>query len=64
MLLHSNTLIDGHVKAGNMTEAFSFKQKMVEERISPDAVTYTTLINGLCLQGDVGTSMNLLDQMI
>lgn len=56
-------MIGQYIRTGNTIEAFKLKDKMIEEGIAPSVVTYSTLISGLCKQGDMEESMKLLDHM-
>jgi pentatricopeptide repeat protein len=42
---------------------FSVLGTMVELGFEPSVVTFTILINGLCVKGDVGRAVQLVDYM-
>lgn len=41
------TLIKAHVRSGDLTAGFALIEKMEDERLKPDVVVYTVLIDGL-----------------
>ena len=45
------SLIQAHVRARDTQSGFSLLRKMEDERIQPDVVVHTTLINGLVVEG-------------
>eukprot|EP00928_Gymnodinium_smaydae_P030010 TRINITY_DN22431_c0_g1_i1.p1 TRINITY_DN22431_c0_g1~~TRINITY_DN22431_c0_g1_i1.p1 ORF type:complete len:932 (-),score=247.40 TRINITY_DN22431_c0_g1_i1:150-2945(-) len=44
-------LIKAHVRAGDLASSFALVRKMEDERLTPDVVVYTTVIDGLVGQG-------------
>ena len=44
-------LIQAHVKAGDTASGYSLLRKMEDERVQPDVVVHTILINGLVSEG-------------
>ncbi|KAF0930986.1 hypothetical protein E2562_038554 [Oryza meyeriana var. granulata] len=43
-----NTVIDGFFKEGDLDKAYSTYREMLDRRILPDVVTYTSIIAALC----------------
>ncbi|GMP77353.1 hypothetical protein CsSME_00033653 [Camellia sinensis var. sinensis] len=46
-----NTIIDGLCKDRNVDDALSLLVEMTEQDVTPDAITHSTLIHGLCNLG-------------
>lgn len=45
------TMIKAHVRAGDLASGFSLLRKMEDERLKPDVVVHTVLIDGLVKEG-------------
>lgn len=45
------TLMQAHVRAGDTASGYSLLRKMEDERLQPDVVVHTVLINGLVAEG-------------
>jgi pentatricopeptide repeat protein len=45
-------------------DAFDLYSEMVAKRISPDVVTYSTLISGFCIVGKLKEAIDLFNTMI
>ena len=46
-----NMPIDGYYKVGDIEEAFGFKERMREQNVECNLVTYNSLLNDLCGSG-------------
>eukprot|EP01067_Filipodium_phascolosomae_P001540 Filipodium_phascolosomae@DN2007_c0_g1_i1.p1 len=59
-----NSLIDGCARVGAMDKACELLEEMTKRAgLSPDLITYSTIIKGYCMQGDIEHSMILFDAM-
>lgn len=47
-----------------MSKAMKLFDSMVEECCTPDVVTYNTLINGICKEGNMEKALKLMDEML
>merc|ERR1719203_2232309 len=47
------TLIKAHVRAGEVASGFDLLRKMEDERLQPDVVVHTVLIDGLVTSGEL-----------
>ncbi|XP_019264671.1 PREDICTED: pentatricopeptide repeat-containing protein At5g64320, mitochondrial-like [Nicotiana attenuata] len=59
-----NTLIDGFAKQTNLKKAYMLHEKMQKLGISHDIITWTILVNILCMTGQVGKANELLRDML
>ena len=59
-----NILIESLCRARRAEEAAALLRRMKEEaRLAPDAVTFATLIHGLCAAGDLRGALGLFREM-
>jgi pentatricopeptide repeat protein len=58
-----NTLINGFVREGRVTEAAGLFSKMVDTGCKPDVFTFNTLTKGLCIKGNNSGALQLLRKM-
>ncbi|KAL8476548.1 hypothetical protein ACS0TY_029014 [Phlomoides rotata] len=59
-----NMLIDMHCKEGNMREAESVLELMVNMNVCPDIITYNAMIEGYCLQGRMDKAKEVFDCVV
>ncbi|GFY87810.1 tetratricopeptide repeat (TPR)-like superfamily protein [Actinidia rufa] len=62
-LVTYNTLVFGLSKSGRVKEAKKFLGVMAEMSHLPDDVTYTSLMNGMCREGNALGALQLLEEM-
>lgn len=58
-----NTIFDACAKCSAMHHASSLLEDMKLTKIEPDIITYSTLIKGYCLEGDVDRAFRILAEM-
>ncbi|CAE7523743.1 EMB2745 [Symbiodinium pilosum] len=60
-----NTLVDACCRAGDMKRAAALLQDMVHAKfdLQPDLISYSTLIKGYCVQGDLDDALELFGAM-
>jgi len=58
-----NTLLDACAKCAAMARVPEVFEEMKRSQIEPDKITYSTLIKGYCLVGDLDCAFDLFDEM-
>merc|ERR1719161_976682 len=58
-----NTMIDACARCGAMVRVPELMADMHAAKITPDTITYSTLVKGHCLSGDVDQAFEVLKQM-
>merc|ERR1719274_412747 len=58
-----NTMIDANARTGNMAKAAELFSSMNAHRVSPDVITYSTLVKGYCQAGDIDMGFQVLREM-
>ncbi|CAN0878648.1 Pentatricopeptide repeat-containing protein At1g28690, mitochondrial [Linum grandiflorum] len=58
-----NSMIDGYVESGNPEEAMMIFQKMMEERIQPNHITFLCILSAFSHSGLVDEGMRFFDSM-
>ena len=56
-----NTMLDACAKCNAMEKASLLLEDMRETNIEPDIITYSTIIKGYCLNGDVERALSVLE---
>ncbi|CAA7039194.1 unnamed protein product [Microthlaspi erraticum] len=59
-----NIMINCFCRLRKLSSAFSVLGKMLKLGYEPDTVTFSTLMNGLCLEGRVSEALTLVDRMV
>jgi pentatricopeptide repeat protein len=63
-LITYNSLLDGLVKADRLQETDGYFQEMLlSETLSPDLITFSTLLKGYCRKGDVDKVKEIFNLM-
>jgi pentatricopeptide repeat protein len=58
-----NTIIDCCARVGRMESVPDLLEDMRKHSVSPNLITYSTMIKGYCQSGDIQSAFSLLDQM-
>merc|ERR1719393_1159336 len=58
-----NALIDSQARVGAMDEVSRLVQSMEKNGCSPDKITYSTIVKGYCVQGDVEQAFEIFRTM-
>jgi len=57
-------MIDANVRTGRMEKADELFRSMREDKVDPDVITYSTLVKGYCLAGDIDQGFKVLKTML
>lgn len=64
-LITYNSLMDGLVKSDRLPDADRlFQEMMLSETLSPDLITFSTLLKGYCRKGDADRAKELVNSMM
>jgi len=58
-----NTMFDACARCATMDRVPQLLEDMRQSRAEPDIITYSTLVKGFCLAGDVDRAFRVLDEM-
>jgi len=58
-----NTMLDCCAKNGGMDRVPMFLENMKADKIEPDIITYSTIIKGYCLAGDIDRAFDVMTEM-
>merc|ERR550532_576334 len=58
-----NTMLDACAKCCAMSHASELLDDMKSCSIEPDIITYSTIVKGYCLEGDVDRAFHVLEEM-
>merc|ERR1740115_163447 len=58
-----NTLIDACARCGRMDRLPSIVENMKAVGVKPNVITYSTMLKGHCMNGDIQTGFSILEQM-
>merc|ERR1719321_933524 len=58
-----NTMLDACAKCCAMSHASDLLEDMRESCVEPDIITYSTIVKGYCLEGDVDRAFSVLEDM-
>merc|ERR1719378_1223572 len=56
-------MIDACARCGSMDRGPSLLEDMKKTHVEPDVITYSTLVKGYCLSGDVDRAFQVLREM-
>jgi len=58
-----NTMLDACAKCCTMHRASGLLEDMQKSSVEPDIITYSTIVKGYCLEGDVDKAFSVLEDM-
>jgi len=58
-----NTMLDACAKCCSMDRTSNLLEDMRESSVEPDIITYSTIVKGYCLEGDVDRAFQVLEDM-
>ena len=58
-----NTRVDARARSGCRDRVSALLEEMKKNRVEPDVVTYSTLVKGCCIGGDVDRVSRVMEDM-
>ena len=58
-----SSVMDAYVRIGDLVKSVEFYRRMLKEGISPNSVSYTILINGMCQAVKVAEACGIFGQI-